>query len=191
MHGTLLLAFGVVTGAVGVYLLVPGSRHRCNGPMAVVVLGVLSIGSIDPIVRALSIYSGHFFEALGALLILVGLFEPVRRNLSESDWAALFDTDHRSIRPREEWMDPMDDRILELLDETEIVLTPALLAYNIDYSREAVNRRLLELCERGFVDRVDHGKYRITPLGRRYLRCCDGEWQNESSAIDATPVGDD
>lgn len=184
MYDLLLLVFGVAVGIAGVSLLLPFFGTRCEGPLTVVIVGVLCLGSVDPIARALSIYSGHFFEATGGLFVLLGLFESVRRNLGATNWAALFDTDYRSVRPRQEWMVPMDDRILELLEETEIVLTPALIAYNSDYSREAVNRRLLALRERGFVERLEHGKYRITSKGRRYLHCDD----DVRADVDATDV---
>lgn len=190
MYETGLLAFGTLVALLGVYVLTPWFGPRCNGPMTAVVLGVLSLGAVDPVVRALGLYDGHLFEALGGGLVLVGLFVAVRRNLGSSNWPALFETDHRAFRTRREWMDPMDDQILEFLADTEIVITPALIAYNTGYSREAVNRRLLELRERGYVDRLEHGKYRITSAGDRYLRCTDLE-QSGETAIDVASVSDD
>jgi len=59
--------------------------------------------------------------------------------------------------------------ILGLFHSTDLVLTPSVLAYNIDYSREEVNRRLVELEERGLVRKPERGKYRITALGRQYI----------------------
>ena len=64
---------------------------------------------------------------------------------------------------------PIDDRILELLHSSGIVLSPSIIAFNIDKSREEVNRRLGTLLDYGFVERVKRGKYRIADLGTEYL----------------------
>lgn len=70
-----------------------------------------------------------------------------------------------------------DDAILELLDETDMVLTPKVLAFHIDYDYTYLRQRLTELKEHGLVRHPDStptgvsrtGTYEITPLGRRYL----------------------
>jgi DNA-binding IclR family transcriptional regulator len=64
----------------------------------------------------------------------------------------------------------MDDRVLELFHTSDLVLTPAIIAYNIDYSRGEVNRRLAELETHGFVEKVERGKYRLTEQGEQYLQ---------------------
>jgi Mn-dependent DtxR family transcriptional regulator len=66
-------------------------------------------------------------------------------------------------------MVPMDDAILSLFHSSDLVLTPAIIAYNIDYSREEVNRRLRKLEEADLVEKVGRGKYRMTPNGEAYL----------------------
>lgn len=63
---------------------------------------------------------------------------------------------------------PTDERILEVL-RYELVLSPTIIAENIDKSREEVSRRLKELTGAGFVDRVSRGRYRITEDGEAYL----------------------
>jgi predicted transcriptional regulator len=73
------------------------------------------------------------------------------------------------MRKPGDWMQPMDDRILEALQSSGLILSPSIIAYNIDRSREAVSRRLSELSDYGMVDRVDRGKYEITGQGERYL----------------------
>ncbi|WP_079980828.1 MULTISPECIES: transcriptional regulator [unclassified Haloarcula] len=65
---------------------------------------------------------------------------------------------------------PIDDRILEILSESELILSPAVIAINIDKSRDEVNRRLSVLVEEEYVDRVKRGYYRITEKGDSYLR---------------------
>lgn len=80
--------------------------------------------------------------------------------------------DAQCMREPADWMQPMDDRILEALQSCGLVLSPSIVAYNIDRSREAVTRRLSELSDYGLVERVERGKYRITEAGEGYL---DGE----------------
>lgn len=62
-----------------------------------------------------------------------------------------------------------DDRILETLKSSGIILSPAVLAYNTDYSRNYVNKRLRKLRDNGLVNRVDSGYYEITDRGCEYL----------------------
>ncbi len=66
-------------------------------------------------------------------------------------------------------MTPMDNRILEVLQSSGLVLSPSIISYNLDVSREAVNRRLKELTAYGMVEKVDRGKYEISEEGRAYL----------------------
>lgn len=73
-----------------------------------------------------------------------------------------------------------DDAILELLDETDMVLTPKVMAFEIDYDYTYLRQRLGVLKEHGLIDHPTQtpsgvsrsGVYRITPLGRQFL---DGE----------------
>lgn len=62
-----------------------------------------------------------------------------------------------------------DDRILETLESSGIVLSPAVLAYNTDYTRNYVNKRLRKLRNKGLIERVDSGYYQITDRGQAYL----------------------
>ena len=73
------------------------------------------------------------------------------------------------MRDPSPWMQmPIDDRILEAL-ATGLVLSPSVIAFNIDKSRSEVNRRLSELVDHGCVDRVKRGYYEITETGEQYL----------------------
>ena len=69
---------------------------------------------------------------------------------------------------RPDWMSKSQYRILEALADAEIlaVQSPALIAYNLDLSRQHVSRSLRALVDRGLVEKVDTGKYRITEAGR-------------------------
>lgn len=64
---------------------------------------------------------------------------------------------------------PIDDEILELMDEADIILSPAVISKNINKSRSQTNQRLSELVDRGLVDRPERGYYDLNDLGRRYL----------------------
>jgi predicted transcriptional regulator len=75
------------------------------------------------------------------------------------------------VRHPASWMQlPIDDRILEILDSSELILSPAVIALNIEKSRSEVNRRLSILVEYGLLTRVKRGYYEIAPDGEAYLR---------------------
>ncbi|GAA0555823.1 MarR family transcriptional regulator [Halorubrum ejinorense] len=73
------------------------------------------------------------------------------------------------MRPRVEWMNQTDDRILELLAESDLILTPAVIGKNLEYTRNWVSRRISKLEDASLVEPVDSGYYRITERGRAYL----------------------
>ena len=73
------------------------------------------------------------------------------------------------MRPRVDWMNQTDDRILELLDESDLILTPAVMARNLDYTRNWVSRRVGKLESAGLIEPIDSGYYRISDRGRAYL----------------------
>ncbi|WP_224268355.1 transcriptional regulator [Haloprofundus salinisoli] len=68
------------------------------------------------------------------------------------------------------WMQlPTDERILEALGDSKMILSPAVIAKNIDRSREEVTRRLAILVDYGLVERIERGYYVISELGHQYL----------------------
>lgn len=76
------------------------------------------------------------------------------------------------MRARVEWMQyPGDDRILEILEESGLILSPSIISANLDLNRHHVSSRLSELLEHDLVERTSTGKghYRITDRGRAYL----------------------
>lgn len=111
----------------------------------------------------------HVVHGFAALFVIFTLYNPVHNDLRHEEWAALLLQDPTQIRHPEDWMTPLDDEILELFHSTELVLSPSIIAYNIDYSSKEVNRRLSKLADHGYIDRVERGKYRLTPLGEDYL----------------------
>lgn len=74
------------------------------------------------------------------------------------------------MRKRADWMTQLDDEILELLDSSELILSPSIIALNIDRSREGVADRLAILTDYGLIERVERGKYQITKEGEQYLQ---------------------
>lgn len=76
------------------------------------------------------------------------------------------------MRARVDWMQyPGDDRILELLDESGLILSPSIMSANLELTRPHISARLAELLEHGLVERTDTGQghYRITEKGKAYL----------------------
>ncbi|WP_434531175.1 winged-helix domain-containing protein [Haloarcula sp. NS06] len=73
------------------------------------------------------------------------------------------------MRPRIEWMTQADERILEFLQEKDIVASPSVIAANIDYTGEYISRRCRKLEDAGLLQRVDASNYRLTNLGYRFL----------------------
>jgi DNA-binding IclR family transcriptional regulator len=66
-------------------------------------------------------------------------------------------------------MTQADDRLLETLDESDLTLSPRVLAVNTDYSRHYVSERLSVLLEANLIEKEDEGLYRITDRGKGYL----------------------
>ena len=64
---------------------------------------------------------------------------------------------------------PSDERILEVLYTSNLVLSPAVIGKNIDTTRVHINRRLSVLVDYGLVRRVERGYYEIAEPGVAYL----------------------
>lgn len=164
------LLMGLVATGGLIYVLY---LHRLEGRydrfVLVTITGILVFAVAGPLVEIVYQPLVHIVHSLAALLIIFGLYDPVHNDLRKDQWAQLLLQDPSTMREPSDWMVPMDDQILTLFHTSDLVLTPTLIAYNIDYSREEVNRRLSELADHGLVERVERGKYRISPLGEEYL----------------------
>jgi predicted transcriptional regulator len=66
-------------------------------------------------------------------------------------------------------MNQTDDRILALLEESGLLLSPAVIAVNLDYTRNWISKRLRKLLEAGLVKKSQSSYYEITELGEEYL----------------------
>jgi DNA-binding MarR family transcriptional regulator len=56
-------------------------------------------------------------------------------------------------------MTQADERILEFLQEKEIIASPSVIAANIDYTGEYISRRCRKLEDGGLIQRVDASNY--------------------------------
>lgn len=146
---------------------------------------VFSIGG--PIIDLVAPEWAHAVHGTAALLVIFGLYDPVRNDLRKTEWAELVFSDPAVVRNPAEWMTPMDDEMLELFHSTELVLSPSIIAYNLDYSREAVSRRLGELCEHGFAEKIELGKYRLTGLGEQYLKLYPVSMSENGGSVSRAP----
>jgi predicted transcriptional regulator len=66
-------------------------------------------------------------------------------------------------------MNQTDDRILSVLDESGLMLSPAVIAVNLDYTRGWVSKRLRKLLEAGLIEKSQSSYYQITERGEQYL----------------------
>ncbi len=169
VHQAFDLVLGMLAGVGMIYLLYLERfvRHRRSLLLTVLGLFVFAVGG--PLFEVLLPAYVHLVHGFAALMVVFGLYDPVHNDLRTDEWAELLLRDPSRMRLPAEWMAPMDDDILELFHSADLVLTPSIIAYNIEYSREEVNRRLSSLESHGIVERVKRGKYRITSLGEEYL----------------------
>lgn len=172
-----LVAYDLIVGilaSLGLsYLLYTRRAHLLYRPPIIVAFAGLFVFVLgDPLTQLFYQPAIHFVQGIAALLIAYGLYDPMHNRLRRTAWSVFLLRDPSVVRSNPDWMTPMDDHILQTLESSALVLTPSIIAFNIDRSREAVSRRLNELSDHDFVERVGHGKYEITTVGEQYL---DGE----------------
>ncbi|QRV14941.1 ArsR family transcriptional regulator [Haloterrigena salifodinae] len=180
------LAIGVVVALELLFLLsleesVTAYRRFVLVTVAGLVLAVIG----GPIVELVAPQLVHWVHGAAALLVVYGLYDPVTNDVRTTEWERVLLSEPSQLRRPAEWMTPMDDEILGALHGTDLVLTPAVVAFNTGFSRKEVNRRLIELADHGFVEKVERGKYRLTRRGERYLR---GQLRATASADTETGV---
>jgi DNA-binding transcriptional ArsR family regulator len=74
------------------------------------------------------------------------------------------DDDWEELEPPD-WITDLDREILALLGNHLIIMTPSIIAKNIDRSRSSVSRRLNTLEAGGLVEKVERGHYKISKEG--------------------------
>jgi len=169
VHQAYDLALGMLAGVGMIYLLYLERFVRHRRSLLLTVLGLFTFAVGGSLLEVILPAYVHLIHGFAALLVVLGLYDPVHNDLRTDEWAELLLRDPSRMRLPADWMSPMDDDILELFHSAELVLTPSIIAYNIDYSREEVNRRLSILEQHGVVERVERGKYRIATIGEEYL----------------------
>lgn len=137
--------------------------------LGITIAGLLLYALGSPIISLVAPTYIHLLHGVATILVIVGLYNPLHNEVRTDHWANLLWADVQQMRDTPEWMTPLDDRILELFHSADLVLSPSIIAYNLDYSREQVNRRLGNLHDNGFVERIERGKYRLTTQGEQYL----------------------
>lgn len=142
-------------------------RHR--SVFLATVLGLLLYAIGGPLSEVFFPPMLHWVHGFAALFAIAGLYSPVHDDLRNRPWTELLLEDASDGRSHADWMVPMDDSILDILYSSGLTLTPAVIAYNIDRSREEVNRRLSKLESAGLVERVERGKYRLADPGERFV----------------------
>lgn len=171
----LLLVLGYVLVVVTLFTAVSGfdvevrsvDTFRHKHVLGVTVLGVLLYAIGGPLSEVFVPELLHWVHGFAALFAMVGLYTTIHDDLRRESWDELLLDDGREGGHSAEWMMPMDVAILDLLESSGLVLTPAVIAYNTGYSRDEVNRRLTKLEAEELVERVERGKYRLTEDGDR------------------------
>ncbi|PGF17169.1 phage repressor protein [Natrinema sp. CBA1119] len=67
-------------------------------------------------------------------------------------------------------MAPVDYEIMLFFDVHPILVSPKVLAVNIEYDRQYVSRRCSALSDAGLLESVDTGLYQLTETGDSYLK---------------------
>lgn len=89
------------------------------------------------------------------------------------------------VRKDADWMQPVDDRILEIFRERGN-LTPAAVEKFGGPSSNHASRRCKELARYGMLDRIVTGLYTITEDGCEYL-----DEDLDATELERTPLEDD
>ncbi|WP_435120035.1 winged-helix domain-containing protein [Halolamina sp. C58] len=161
---------GFLAGAGILYLLSTQDIVRRHQRFVVPLLsGIFLYVTVSPVINFVTPHLTHLVHIFAGLLVIWGLYSPLHNDLRTNQWSALLFRDPASARHPKEWMRPMDDEILQVFHSTQLILSPSIIARNIQRNRDEVNRRLRTLEDHGFVSRVDRGQYRLTQYGERYL----------------------
>lgn len=176
---------------IGYLLYVQLSRIEYRRFLYVLGAGFLLFSIGGPLAGLLAPDWIHLVHGIAALLVVFGLYDPIHNDLRTEEWVELLFKEPNQVRHPRAWMRPIDEQILELFRSADLVLTPAIVAYNIDYSTKEVNRRLSVLTDHGFVERIERGKYQLTEIGEQYLQISlDTDRSGPQTAINDAPGGD-
>lgn len=134
------LAVGILASLGLGYLLYARRTRLVYRPSIVVSFAGLFIFVLgDPLTQLFYRPAIHFVHGIAALLVAYGLYDPTQNRLRQTEWSVFLLRDPSVIRSNPNWMTPMDDHILQMFKTSELILSPSIIALNIDRSREAVN----------------------------------------------------
>ncbi|MFB6354510.1 MAG: hypothetical protein ABEJ92_10545 [Halobacteriales archaeon] len=111
----------------------------------------------------------HAVHTVAALLLVLALYDPVENRLRREEWVDLLARDP-AIEDAASSLSPVEEAVLGLMARARIVLTPELVAHNLENVDGRPRAALERLADGPFVERADEGRYRITPFGRKYVR---------------------
>lgn len=140
------LVLGLITG-IGVlyFLFLKRNNVEYHRFLFITVSGLLLFLLGGPVTELVAPGLVHWIHSVASLLVILGLYDPLKNDLRNDAWADALLGDASHVRKPADWMLPIDDAILSIFHTTDLVLTPSIIAYNIDYSRDEVNRRLIRL----------------------------------------------
>ncbi|WP_226483358.1 ArsR family transcriptional regulator [Natrinema amylolyticum] len=180
------LVVGIVVALELLYFLSLESSVTAYRRFVLVTVGGLVLAVIGgPVAELFAPSLVHWIHGAAALLVVLGLYDPVANDLRTAEWAQVLLSEPAQIRQPADWMTPMDDEILSVFHNAELILTPSIIAYNTGFSRKEVNRRLIKLDEHGLVEKIERGKYQMTYRGEQYLR---GQLHTVPATNDETEV---
>lgn len=134
-----LLVVGYVLVVLALFALVSelNSDIRSNGMfkhqyvLPAMILGVFLYTVGGPLSELFFPPMLHWIHGFAALFAIAGMYSPLHADLRNEPWNELLLNDATKGRQRAEWMVPIDNAILKVLYPSGLVLTPAVVAFNI------------------------------------------------------------
>lgn len=162
---------GILSGGGILYLLSEQEiSHDHHQFVSILLSGILLYVTVSPVVNSIAPHFTHLVHIFAGFLVIWGLYSPLHNKLRTDQWNRLLFRDPAVARQPGEWMTPMDDEILQLFHSTHLILSPSIIAENIDFSRDEVNRRLRILEKHEYVSRSGRGRYQLTKFGEQYIQ---------------------
>lgn len=135
------LTIGIITGTGVLYfLLFKPTVVKYHRFLLVTISGLLLFLIGGPITELIAPGLVHWVHSIASILVILGLYDPLKNDIRNDARAEVLLGEPSIVRNPEDWMLPIDDAILSLFHSTDLVLTPSIIAYNIEYSRDEVNR---------------------------------------------------
>jgi len=85
------------------------------------------------------------------------------------DFCRMDEEIRREMVERVSWFSPVDYEILLFFEDHDILASPKVIASNIDYDRQYVSKRCLNLIEVNLLRKDDSNLYELSDFGRDFL----------------------